>query len=126
MKPQLMTLGKIAITGLTLTCVACASSGQRPESELARAETTVELAEQNGAREFGPAALERAQDQLAKARVAAANEEYDRALKLAEKAELDAELALAQSNHEKALVALREIRESIEDLRREIARNQAS
>lgn len=115
-----------AVLGLAMTCVACASSPEVPDRQLARAETSIEFAQENGAREHGPAALERAQNQLESARAAAAEQEYDRALRLAQRAELDAELAMAQTNHEKAALALFELREGIEELRREIARNQSS
>lgn len=115
----------MAIT-LALSCTACASAPDIPERQMASAETSIEFAEQNDAREFGPAALERAKTQLDQAEIAVANEEYELALRLAERAELDAELALAQTNHEKARLALQEIQESIQTLRREIARNQSS
>lgn len=115
----------MAIT-LALSCTACASAPDIPERQMASAETSIEFAEQNDAREFGPAALERAKTQLDQAKIAVAHEEYKLALRLAERAELDAELALAQTNHEKAQLALQEIQESIQTLRREIARNQSS
>jgi hypothetical protein len=111
---------------LAFGCAACASAPDRPEAQLASAETSIEFAEENGAQEFGPAALERARTELERARQAAVNEEYQLALELAERAELDAELAAAQTNHEKAVVALLEIQQSISTLRREIARNQSS
>ena len=120
-----MTLKGTAIA-LAMSCVACASAPDIPERQMARAETSIEFAEQNDAQEFGPAALERARNQLDQAGTAAAHGEYELALRLAERAELDAELALAQTNHEKAELALHEIQESIETLRREIARNQSS
>jgi tetratricopeptide (TPR) repeat protein len=115
-----------AVIVIALSCVACASAPQVPDRQLASAKTGIEMAEQNGAREFGPAALERARKQLEQARIAAANKEYDHALYLAKRAELDAELAMAQTNHGKSALALQEIQESIQTLRREIARNQSS
>lgn len=130
MKTQEMITGRIMRTGavavLALAGVACASSQEIPDRQLASAETGVEFAQENGAREYGPAALKRAETQLEQARKAAADEEYDRALYLAERAELDAELAMAQTNHQKAAVALEEIRQSIRDLQAEIARLQSS
>jgi hypothetical protein len=120
-----MFLSGTAIT-LALTLTACASAPDRPERQLARAETGIEIAEENGAQEFGPAALERARNEYDQARIAADNGEYELALRLAQRAELDAELAMAQTNHGKASIALRELQDSIQTLRREIARNQAS
>lgn len=109
-------------TAVALGCAACAAGPERPDRQLARAEASVEMAQKTGAREFGPAALERARTQLVQARTAAANEEYGLALHLAERAEIDAELAVAQTGHGKSERALHELRESIEALRREIAR----
>lgn len=120
-----ITLKGTAIA-LALSCVACASAPDIPDRQLARAETSVEFAQRNDGQEFAPAALERARKQLDQAQTAVANEEYELALRLAERAELDAQLAMAQTNHQKAVIALREIEESIETLRREIARNQTS
>lgn len=112
---------------LALTGAACASAPEvKPERQLASAETSIEFAEENGAREYGAGALDRARSQLDQAEIAAANEEYDLALRLAERAELDAELAMAQTNHLKAEQALREIQESIRILRAEIARSRTS
>lgn len=123
--PNRLILGGTAVVA-AFGCAACASNPNLAESQLARAETSVEFAEENGAREFGPAALERAQTELEMARAAAAEKEYETALRLAERAELDAELAAAQTHHEKAMIALLEIQQSIQTLRREIARNQSS
>ena len=112
---------------LALSGAACASAPEiKPDRQLASAETSIEFAEENGAREYGPGALDRAKAQLDQAEIAAANEEYELALRLAERAELDAELAMAKTNHLKAEQALREIQESIRLLRAEIARNQTS
>jgi hypothetical protein len=123
--PNNLILSGTAIA-VAFSCAACASSPGLAEPQLASAATSVEFAEENGAREFGPAALERAQTELEMARTAAAEKEYETALRLAERAELDAELAAAQTNHEKAVIALLEIQQSIQTLRREIARNQTS
>lgn len=123
--PNRVILSGTAIA-VAFTCAACASNPNLAESQIASAATSVEFAEDNGAREFGPAALERAQTELEMAKTAAAEKEYETALRLAERAELDAELAAAQTNNEKAMIALLEIQQSIQTLRREIARNQTS
>ncbi len=109
-----------------LTASGCASAPDRPERQLARAEAGIEFAEQNNAGEYGAAALERARQHLDVARREANAGEYEAALEAAEKAELDAELAAAQATTRKAGEALAEIRESIETLRREIARYDVS
>jgi septal ring factor EnvC (AmiA/AmiB activator) len=126
MKPFQRTRNIVVATTLALATVACASAPDRPTQQLARAETGVEFAEENGAGEFGAAALERARDHLAEAQRAADDGDYEIALQAAEKAELDAELAAAQTNRYKAEEALAEIRRSIDVLRNEIERHRAS
>ena len=124
------TLGSTVLKGATvalaLSTVACASNPDRPDRQMARAESSIEVAQETGAQQYGPAALERAQKQLEQAEAAAAERDYELALRLAERAELDARLAVAETNHLKAAAALEELQQSIETLRREIARNQAS
>lgn len=108
-----------------LVMSGCAAQPDRPERQLARAETSIEFAEENGAGEYGTAALGRARAHLETARDFADEGEYALALQAAEKAELDAELAAARTNRYQAEEALAEINESIATLRREIAREQA-
>jgi len=110
-----------AITLLLLA--GCAASTPRPDSQLASAETSIELAEESGAREYGPTALERARTKLSLAQQAADRDENETALRLASEAELDAELAASQADRYKAEEALAEINQSIQTLREEIARN---
>lgn len=121
----LKSLTAVAVAA-ALTAAGCASAPDRPERQLARAEAGIEFAEQNDAGEYGAAALERARQHLDVARREADAGEYEAALEAAEKAELDAELAAAQATTRKAGEALAEIRESIETLRREIARYDVS
>lgn len=116
----------VTLAASALVVSGCASQPDRPERQLARAETSVEFAEQNGAGEYDLAALDRARSHLATAQAYADEGEYELALHAAEKAELDAELAAARANRHKAEDALEEINESIETLRREIARERAT
>ncbi len=120
----LKTLAAMASATSLLLLTACASSAPRPDSQLASAKTGIELAEESGAREYGPTALERARTKLAQARAAADRDENETALRLATEAELDAELAASQAGRYKAEEALAEINDSIRTLRQEIARNQ--
>ncbi len=116
----------IAATAAVALCsVGCASAPDRPERQLASAETGVEFAAENGATEYAGVALERARNHLAQAQRAADAGEYTAALRAAEKAEADAELAAAQTHRLKAEEALDEIRDNIGVLRREIARSAA-
>jgi hypothetical protein len=120
----LSTFATAVAASLLLALAGCASSASRPDAQLASAETSIELAEQSGAREFGPTALESARTNLTLAQEAAEHNDYDTALRLATEAELDAELAAAQAGRYKAEEALAEIRDSIRTLRDEIARNE--
>ncbi|HET6564608.1 MAG TPA: DUF4398 domain-containing protein [Xanthomonadales bacterium] len=122
MKPEAMKLMTAVLAGTLLTAAGCASAPDKPEQQLARAEASIEFAEQNDAGKYGDAALDRAREHLESAERAAESGKYEVALESAEKAELDAELAAAQANTQKAEIALQEIRASIEVLRREIAR----
>lgn len=115
-------LVKASVAAVFAVVVAgCAGSPDRPEQQLARAETSIEFAEENGAREFAMVALDRARENLRLAQLQADDGDYAEALRLAEKAEIDAELAAAQSNTGKANESLQEILDSIEMLRREVA-----
>lgn len=126
MKRHRFKILSAALATAALAASGCVSTPDRPEQQLARAETSIEFAEQNGARDYGPTALERARNHLATARREADDGEYADALRAAQKAELDAELAAAQTSTRKAEEALEEINDNIEALRREIARQEIS
>ena len=104
---------------------ACASSPDRPFQELARAEASVEQAQQSGAQEYGAAALEAAENKLAMARTAADDNDNVMAARHAKEAALDANLAIAITRHRQAELSVEELNRSIETLRQEISRNQS-
>lgn len=104
---------------------ACASGPERPHQALARAEASIEQAEQSGAREYGGAELSAAREKLRTARMAADEGDQAVARRLAEQAALDAELAGAMTRNRKAEASVEELDRSIETLREEIARSQA-
>lgn len=113
----------LTVAGVVMLLVSgCGSSPERPDRQLARAESSIQRAERSGARQHGSLALDRAREKLMQARRAVDNEEMKVALRLAAEAEVDAELATAQADRYKADNALREINDSIETLRREIER----
>ena len=118
---------------LAILC-ACASGPDRPFQDLARAEASIEQADQTGARELhyralpqplGATELAAARDKLAKARAAADSDDNVVASRYAKEAAVDAELATAITRNRKAELAVEELNRSIETLREEIARNQS-
>ena len=119
-KPRTLLLG-VSLAGLC----ACASSPDRPFQDLARAEASINQADQSGAREYGATELAAARDKLAMARAAADSDENIAASRYAKEAAVDAELATAITRNRKAELAVEELNRSIETLREEIARNQA-
>jgi septal ring factor EnvC (AmiA/AmiB activator) len=115
---------KIA-AALLIGAGGCASTPDRPESELAMVAANIDQAQQAGAAEYSAAELAAAQDKLAKARAAAERDETAIARRLAEQAALDAELANAMTRSRKAESAVDELNDTIEALRDEIERNQS-
>ncbi len=109
---------------LSLTVSACATTSDRPDQQLARAEATIESARQSGAARYAADELERAGTKLTQAKLAADQREYLRAERLATEAELNAKLAASTADRSKAEAALQEVDESIAVLRREIDRNE--
>lgn len=118
MKQGLLLLAALAML------TACASGPDRPTAEIARAEATIEQAEQSGARQYATAELDRAREKLAAAQSLADQDEMELARRHAEQAILDAELASAMARNRKAELAVDELNETIRTLREEIARNQ--
>jgi chromosome segregation ATPase len=117
----------VAATAISLIGIAgCASTGERPDAELATARATIEQAQQAGANEHAAEPLSSAREKLSAAEAAVARDEMLVAQRLAEEAALDAELAGAMARNRKAERAVDELNDTIEVLRDEIARNQSS
>jgi hypothetical protein len=104
---------------------ACAGNPDRPVQELARAEASIEQAQASGAREYGAAELEAAQNKLSRARTAADDNDHVMAGRYAREAALDANLAIAITRNRQAELSVEELNRSIETLREEISRNQS-
>ena len=98
---------------------ACAS-GSPPRESMAVGKVAVERAAGQGAE--APVELAAARDKIARAQLAYNNKDYDQARQLAEQAEADATLAEAQARSVRASRAVAEVRESIRQLRVEMAR----
>lgn len=103
--------------------VGCASVPP-PKDEMVRTKAAIAEAEEADAREHAPLALRLAEEKLAKAEKAVADEEFDQARRLLAEASVDAEYAEARSLNAKAQASLKEVRAGIRTLRNEIRRNQ--
>jgi hypothetical protein len=88
---------------------------------LVRAQSSIEMAVREGAAEYGPAALRRAREKLARAEAASEDGNHELAERLAEQAELDARYAAAHADRVRAERRLGEINESLRLLREETA-----
>ncbi len=117
------TLRPIAFSGLLLTLVSACTTA--PRAQLAVANAAVERASGPAAAE-APVELASAREKLERANVAMAKRDYTLARQLAEQADADAALAEAQSRSTRSERALTEVRESIRQLRDEMARKTAA
>ena len=100
----------------------CATQPPQPSAEMVRARTMVEQADKSGAQRYAAADLQRAHDELADADRANADKKYLDARRYAESAAVDADLATARAGAGDAQHAAREIAQSNETLRQEVAR----
>jgi len=108
-----------AVAAAVLTGLAACGTTPPPREELAAADLAVREADEAEAGTHAPAALRRARDKLEEARAAMQAEDHVRARRLAEQALVDAQLAQAEARSAIAQNQVSEMRESIEDLRRE-------
>jgi chromosome segregation ATPase len=108
------------IVALMLTLGGCASSVERPDSDLQTAESSVQQAVASDAREFEPVLLNKAQNKVADAKNLMEQEKYAQAERLLEQAAVDAQLAGARSETTKAQKAVEEINRNIESLRKQV------
>ncbi|WP_417516092.1 DUF4398 domain-containing protein [Marinobacter sp.] len=112
------------ITGVALTIGGCASSGERPDSDLQSAESSLQQAVAADARKFEPVLLNNAQNKVADAKNLIEQEQYTEAERLLEQASVDAQLAGARADTAKARQAVEEINQNIESMRNQINQDQ--
>ncbi len=118
-----MTTVKTGILAMTLLAgVGCATNAPAPTVAMTRAETSIEQADQAGARRFDPGTLDSAKDKLTRAKAAAAKGDSRSANRLAEESELDAELAAARGRSASAKAAAAEVSAALDALRVEATR----
>jgi hypothetical protein len=112
--------------GVPLVCgvlgmAGCA--GKPPLANLSQAELAVQEADTKTASQYAPLELKTAREQLADAKRAVDDEEYDEARRLADQALANAQLAEAKAGAEKARLAAAELQKSIQTLRTEVQRS---
>jgi hypothetical protein len=100
----------------------CVTAPPRATADLARANTLINVAQQNGAQQFAGADLQRARDKLEQAQSLANRGHEDSAAQLASEAALDAELANARTEEGKQERSAQEVDASVASLRNELAR----
>jgi hypothetical protein len=113
----------IAIIAAGSLATACASGPPPASSQIASAETSIQHAEDGGARQYAVGALNDAQDKLTAAKLASENGEHAQARMLADEAKLDAEYAAAVAERKEAEAALTEVRSGIRTLQEELRDN---
>jgi hypothetical protein len=104
----------------------CAGEAQRPDAEIARANTLIEQAEKAGAQRYAAAELQSARDKLQQVDAAVKDGKGDRALHLAQQASADAELANARAASGEAQRAAGEVEKGTETLREEADRSETT
>lgn len=117
-------LRTVAVGSVALALGACASTDPQPDAQIARAETSIRQAEQNGAAEHSAQPLDMARQKLNQAQLAVSNDELLLAEQLAEEASADAEFAAAMARTVEAETAVEEIQATLASLRQEVARQQ--
>jgi hypothetical protein len=114
--------------GVSLVCVVLGMvgcAGKPPLANLSQAELAVQEADTKTASQYAPLELKTAREQLAEAKRAMDDEEYDEARRLADQALVNAQLAEAKAGAEKARLAAAELQKSIQTLRTEVQRSSA-
>ena len=106
----------------TLLMGGCGTPGTQPMEKIANAELAINRAQDSKAQDLAPLELRYAEDNLQKAKAAQKNGDYEKAIRFAEQALADAELAEAKAESEMARQTTKEMRDSIDALRKEIKR----
>lgn len=105
------------VLGGGLLLAGCA--GNPPTEQMAVTQSAVDEAVNSGGNQYAPIETKSAQDKWTQAQTALSNEKYDDAKRLAEQAEWDARLATRKTQAAKADAALKDAKDSIQQLREE-------
>ncbi len=94
------------------------------KEQIANTEKAIGEARDSNATINAPLELKMAEEKLEAAKAAMDKKEYEQARLLVEKAQVDSNLALAKTNSKKAMQNVKELRDSIDALGKEIERSQ--
>jgi hypothetical protein len=109
----------LSVLSLSLLSGACAS-GTPPVAKISDVENAILRARESAAITYAPLDLKFAEDKLKQAKKLVAKEEFSPAIRLLDEALVDAKLAEAKSRSEQEKMQTAEMRESINQLRKEI------
>lgn len=120
---SLIAYGVMALVILLGGCATAQPPSSQLTATLATANETVKQAREVDAQEYAPLELQTAERKMQAAQTALAMKDNERAGRLANEAMVDARLAAVKSRSAKTQAVVRELQQSIETLREEIARN---
>jgi len=120
---SLIANGVIALAILVGGCATTQLPSSQLTATLATANETVKQAREVDAQTYAPLELQMAEQKMKAAQIALAEKNHERAGRLANEAMIDARLAAVKSRSAKTQAVVRELQQSIETLREEIARN---
>ena len=104
----------------SLVIAGCAGNSSIPAEKIAGAEKSIDQASRTNAVTDAAVELKSANDHLVEAKAAMADKDYDKASRLADMATSDADLAQAKASTAKAKKAARDMRDSVNTLKREL------
>ena len=123
-KPGLPRYASLAVTLLAGSVLlgACATTATPPSGAQAEAREAIRIAQDSGAREHAPAALDDAQRHIETSEAAVADEEMVAAERSAERATVTAKLATASTEAAKARRINQDMEQAAQALREEMQR----
>lgn len=113
----LLVMGAIGISG-------CSAPVQKPDSQIALAESAISRAREVNANEYAPLDLKLAEDKIKEAKEAFAKQDFEKARTKAESALSDANLAESKSRAAKQKKITQDMQDDVDTLRQEVKRAQ--
>ena len=114
----------ILVCAIALTAVGCVSNSQRPVREIATAQASVTMAEQNGAQRHSVEQLTKARQKISRASALAESGKTEHARRLAVEADIDARLAAAEAELHRSEESVKELDATLDTLETELNRGE--